>query len=210
MPKGTCAFPDCSHEILARGYCRHHYSVLRRFGESGLYAVFEPCTVEGCEKLIHSRVRMMCRGHAQRMANYGSPDPLLSTRMRLMERVVDTASGCTEWTGSTNGNGYGIIGLDGGNAYVHRVSWEMHRGPIADGLTIDHLCRNTLCINPDHLEPVTLEENIRRRAEAQTHCANGHEFTEENTYRWKGATRSCRACAAEHERARRRRIRDAS
>lgn len=45
---------------------------------------------------------------------------------------------------------------------AHRISWEIHNGPIPKGMHIDHLCRNTRCINPDHLEPVTLEENNRR------------------------------------------------
>lgn len=80
-----------------------------------------------------------------------------------------------------------------------RVSYILHYGEIPDSLQIDHLCRNKGCVNPDHLELVTTQENTRRRVEAKTHCKRGHKYTVETTYlefwpdgRYKG--RSCRAC----------------
>jgi hypothetical protein len=79
-------------------------------------------------------------------------------------------------------------------------------GPIPDGLVLDHLCRNKLCVNPKHLEPVTNQENILRGLTplvggyynmAKTHCPKGHEYSPENTYyrpsRWR-QTRVCRIC----------------
>jgi hypothetical protein len=71
----------------------------------------------------------------------------------------------------------------------------LHVGPIPEGLTIDHLCKNPGCVRPDHLEAVTMRENIRRGSWAsRTHCINGHEYTEENTYRMPSGYRDCRRC----------------
>src|SRR5690349_20028702 len=73
--------------------------------------------------------------------------------------------GCIEWTGTRNTKGYGRIargGVNGRFLMAHRVAYELARGPIPEGLQLDHLCRNRLCCNPDHLEPVTRQENVAR------------------------------------------------
>ncbi|HVL65773.1 MAG TPA: HNH endonuclease signature motif containing protein [Vicinamibacterales bacterium] len=87
----------------------------------------------------------------------------------LLERREITADGCWNYTRSVDSGGYGQIALGLRTAEghcrplrVHRLAWELFRGAIPTGLTIDHLCRNRRCFNPDHLEPVTLEENSRR------------------------------------------------
>lgn len=69
---------------------------------------------------------------------------------------------CWEWTRGRDGNGYGRARADGKMVYVHRQVWTELVGPIPAGLELDHLCRNPACCNPDHLEPVTHRENIRR------------------------------------------------
>jgi hypothetical protein len=88
--------------------------------------------------------------------------------------------------------------------YAHRAVYEMEVGPIADGLEIDHLCRNRGCVNPAHLEPVTHKENVLRGATVpglnavKTHCLRGHEFDEENTrHIARNGRRVCRACMRE-------------
>lgn len=121
---------------------------------------------------------------------------------------------CWVWTGAKL-KGYGQINSGGHNGralYAHRVAWEWTHGPITEAGVenphLDHLCRVTACVNPDHLELVTCKENVRRgnagqrcreRGAAVTHCKNGHEFTEANTYRYtskNGVTgRHCRQCA---------------
>ena len=126
---------------------------------------------------------------------------------RLWSRVhvPDDASACWEFLGATVA-GYGTLGRGcrgEGNVLTHRLSYELLVGPIPDGLHIDHLCRNRLCCNPDHLEPVTQAENNRRAQEAnpRTHCKRGHEFTPENT-KWIANGRNCRICTAAISRAR--------
>lgn len=115
-----------------------------------------------------------------------------------------TESGCWEWTAALS-SGYGKFHKYGQirMVYAHRWSYEHHVGPIPDGLVIDHLCRNTKCVNPDHLEPVTQGENCLRgegwyaKNKRKTHCVRGHEFTVENTYVDPRGYRSCRACRAQ-------------
>jgi hypothetical protein len=97
--------------------------------------------------------------------------------------------------------GYGKFWLDGRAQLAHRIAYELNVGPIGDGLHIDHLCRNRACVRPDHLEPVTIRDNLMRGPStlaainaAKTHCRNGHEFDAVNTYRPTDGSRMCREC----------------
>lgn len=114
--------------------------------------------------------------------------------VRFEQRITENERGCWIWTGAKSRpeNGYARLGP----VYMHRWSYEYHRAPIPEGLEIDHLCRNTLCVNPWHLEPVTRKVNAERTEPAQrTHCPQGHEYTPENTYRHpKIGVRMCRKC----------------
>ena len=85
---------------------------------------------------------------------------------RFMRHVRKTAS-CWLWTGTKQKNGYGSFGFKGRTVRAHRWSYEFHVGQIPDGLHIDHLCRVRNCVNPEHLEPVTHAENMRRAREAR-------------------------------------------
>lgn len=113
-------------------------------------------------------------------------------RARPLTGLCD--KGCWIWTGAQNGQGYGVMQLDGSARRVHRLSYEWFVGPIAEGLVLDHLCRVRSCANPDHLEPVTTQENSARGQAARTECSNGHTYTDDNTT-WR-LIRVCKTCRA--------------
>jgi hypothetical protein len=76
--------------------------------------------------------------------------------------VIEPVTGCWIWQWSKDHNGYGVACLNGRRMGAHRAVYIEHRGRIPDGLFLDHLCRNPICVNPDHLEPVTPRENLLR------------------------------------------------
>ena len=75
---------------------------------------------------------------------------------------VSKGAACWEWRGALFPNGYGCFSLDGQSIGAHRFSYELAFGPIPSTLCLDHLCRNKKCVNPAHLEAVTVVENVRR------------------------------------------------
>lgn len=117
---------------------------------------------------------------------------------RVKERFfakVEKTDTCWNWTGARTARrperpqapakpGYGSININGRPFYAHRASWLMHNGPLIPGLVIDHLCENTLCVNPEHLQQVTNQENSMRSPRhsvnhggyhKKTHCKYGHD-----------------------------------
>lgn len=133
---------------------------------------------------------------------------------RTLERFwakvsVNEETGCWEWTAAKIPDGYGTFRVGGKLVLAHRFAWETFRGPISEGLQLDHLCRVRACVNPDHLEPVDCRTNLLRGAThaaanaAKTECANGHPFDDANTYRRPNGWRVCRTCNRLQERGRR-------
>ena len=132
--------------------------------------------------------------------------PLLD---RLWARVDKTPGhgprgDCWIWTGCHNGVGYGVISSKKKMMLTHRVAYEALVKPIAKGLVLDHLCRNPICCNPAHLDPVTNSENLRRgdgprlsrfRQKSKTHCKRGHPLSGDNIRMEKYGARRCIACS---------------
>ncbi len=142
---------------------------------------------------------------------------------------------CIHWQSDIDRFGYGTLylraadakplGVEPGMYYAHRLTWQLRNGPIPDGLVIDHVCHtmdtnckerngcpHRRCVNPDHLEAVSVAENILRGRypdigllnRQKTHCPRGHEYSPENIYfRRDGRQRVCKECrhiAAGHKR----------
>lgn len=181
----------------------------------------DTCSIEDCEKRVLSRG--WCTMHYQRWRTHGDPETTLmptrvngTTEERFLAKVLPADSqGCRLWDGATYPSGYGCFLYNKSNTGAHRASYEMYVGPIPEGLEIDHTChtndlscpggvtcKHRRCVTPEHLEPVTGKVNcLRGRSPAalhavKTHCAKGHPFSEENTYRGTGR-RYCRKCGNE-------------
>ena len=127
--------------------------------------------------------------------------------LERFETKYEIADDCWLWTANANAEGYGRFWFDGKLGYAHRWSYLHYVGPIPDGLTVDHLCRQPRCVNPDHLDAVPQGENNRRvwrtnveRGEVASECKNGHPITLESTYVDPQGQSSCRRCKAAHAR----------
>lgn len=136
-------------------------------------------------------------------------DTIISEHRRFFDKV-DALGDCWEWTGYRKSDGYGRFSpAQHKSTLAHRHAYETLIGPIPPGLVLDHLCRNHGCVNPDHLEPVTQAENLRRgygpgwRAYRSGYCLRGHALTGENVGTQGPGWRYCKTCRAEGIRRRR-------
>lgn len=130
--------------------------------------------------------------------------------------IPEPNSGCWLWLRTSGKNTrYGRIKFGNKKWSAHVLSWVLHKGPLPIGCTeVDHLCKNIACVNPDHLEPVTRQENNRRSQSVsalnmkKTHCLRGHPFN----YTWYAADgrvfRQCTFCKNAQRREQRRHKRE--
>lgn len=161
------------------------------------------CSLDGCDAPYEARG--YCNRHYLRFKKTGDPlgvlvdihDPV----SRFTSTYQETGDGCWLWTGWVDGAGYARFTVNGKRWLAHRWSYQHHRGPIPQGLVIDHLCRTPSCVNPSHLEAVPQRENVHRGTGTpavnlrKTHCLRGHAFTPANTYvNPRTGARRCRQC----------------
>lgn len=153
----------------------------------------QTCSVLGCDGKHYGRG--YCRKHYMRDRTHGDPNmDARAQRTPIADRFwkkVAKSEWCWNWTGCRDGNGYGEIGTGGkrGVAFAHRVSYELHNGPIPEGMHVLHKCDNPSCVRPDHLFIGTHTDNMRDMwAKGRGRCdgagrkgsANGnHKLTEE-------------------------------
>ncbi|KKM02552.1 hypothetical protein LCGC14_1783330 [marine sediment metagenome] len=108
---------------------------------------------------------------------------------------------CWVWTGTRQSQGYGILYVEGEPVLAHRFAWAFENGPVPEGIQVLHHCDNPPCTRPSHLFLGTQKDNMQdmankgrgRKSTNKTHCPQGHAYTEENIYHYKG-WRSCRTC----------------
>lgn len=163
------------------------------------------CTVVGCGRihkghgLCHSHLESENRGHDRSQFK-----PFLDTDLkRFLAKITIKRSGHWMWNAATASEGrYGMATFEKRIRPAHVVSWLLFRGPVPEWADdVDHLCKVTLCVNPDHLDPKTHGDNVLTGNSPtainarKTHCKRGHEFTEENTCNLKAGGRGCRECS---------------
>lgn len=120
----------------------------------------------------------------------------------FFERIKrDKETKCWNWVGALGATKYGTATIDRQAISAHRLSYLLFNGNLEPTLDIDHLCKNIVCVNPEHIRQTSRKENNLNstspsRAHAlKTHCAKGHEYSLENTYRNPtNGSRGCRIC----------------
>ena len=169
----------------------------RRKVDSPMPASHRTCSIVGCPRPY--RVAGLCRTHYSRQLRGQHANTVTQYDhwlVKLFSWSEEGAGGCWLWIKSRTSEGYGQLSVGGVGRHVHRLMWTHLRGPIPEGLVIDHLCRVRHCVNPDHMEVVTRGENVLRgvgpsAANAQkTHCPRGHAY---NAVDPRGG-RACAAC----------------
>lgn len=178
-----CSVPDCGKRAEKRGWCSMHYSRWKHHG-----------SLEKPAKVLprQNRPRHLPTRFWAKVDKNG---PIPVHRPDL--------GPCWVWTGRAESNGYGRFTKTHGHPVgAHRMAYELAVGPIPSELTIDHLCRNHICVNPEHLEAVTQQVNTLRGETSaaantrKTHCPQGHPYDLLNTRYDKRGSRYCLRCKA--------------
>lgn len=216
MGQRTCSVTGCGRGgKLVRGWCGKHYQRWVAHGDPDWRRPTMLCSVDGCDRF--AMARDLCNAHYQRKRTYG--DVLADQPVKILTRAGTPVEDrfwmkvkrgrdteCWLWTGAVGSHGYGNFRAGAGYVRAHRYAYELIRGRIPEAgstrMVLDHRCRNTLCVNPRHLDPVTDRINIHRGVGAsainvtKTHCPKGHAYDYVRRTR-SGVGRDCKACKRE-------------
>ncbi len=177
-PGTVCTIDGCGKTASHRGWCTAHYTRWQRHGDPvggakprRLRSVTAaPCSVDACPEPAHSEG--MCVVHYARWKRHGNTDdPATTTTLeRFWGKVQKTGfttpdrpelGDCWVYTGAKV-RGYGMFSVDNKSVSAHRWAYTQLVGPIPEDMTLDHLCYTRNCVRPDHLEPVSIGENVVR------------------------------------------------
>lgn len=184
---GGCDRPP--QKKFTRGMCHYHYK--KAMAEGDISHITTP-TPTLCERF---------EGKVDKQGGYPDfSDPYT--------RVTKNMGECWLWTGAATSAGYGRFKVAGKTHQATRMSLVIYRSWTPDPqLDVDHLCRRPECVNPDHLEPVTRQENVLRGATVETNrakrrefCGKGHPMRGENVIAYRGGGGRCRTCQNEKNR----------
>lgn len=212
IPAKPCKLEGCEKPARGRGWCSMHYARWQKYGDPEVttFVAATGCKVDGCEG-AHAGLGF-CLKHYTRMKRHGNllgRYPTEPAEIRFWMRV-DKSDECWIWTAGRGDHGYGGLKNDEGRSVsAHRFSYELHHGPIPEGMVVCHRCDNPPCVRPDHLflgSPADNVQDMFQKGRAvsgwaiRTHCSNGHLYDEDNTRVDKHGHRKCRACAREYDR----------
>lgn len=138
------------------------------------------CSIDGCENKHDARG--YCKSHWRRWKRHGDPlakgvrgrPAFEGTREEFFWQNTSITKRCWIWSGAKDSLGYGRIKIDGSQIELaHRYSYELHKGPIASEMFIDHLCHTPSCVNPNHLREATHQQNMWNRKGARKDSKTG-------------------------------------
>src|SRR5699024_3361473 len=158
----SCTVENYQSNAYSTEMCRPHYEKNRLYGDTNYERVLvrdQACSIEGCENNIHARD--LCNMHYSRLRTNGDPLALrqFNDPEEAFQARTEWQGDCLVWLGEVSKTGYGRLYAHGIRKLAHRYAWERAYGEIAEGMTVDHICHNTSCVNVDHLRLGTYGQN---------------------------------------------------